>query len=145
MTVPIVTFSSELWILNDEDINTIECFQRYAGRRIQRFNSRSPNESSYAGLGLIRLEYFNYIKKLLFIRSIVILEDDTLYKGIFINRLLAYQEKREVSRLNEFKSPILDMIKIAENFGLLNEVKGMLEGTKLYSKSQWKDFVWSCA
>ena len=145
MTVPIVTFSSELWILNDEDVNTIECFQRYAGRRIQRFNSRSPNETSYAGLGWIRLEYFIYIKKLLFIRSIAILENDTLYKSIFINRLIAYQEKRELSRRNEFKSPVLDMFKIAENFGLLTVVKGMLEGTKIYSKSQWKDIVWSRA
>ena len=48
MIIPIVTFASELWILSDEDIVIIEGFQRYAGRRIQRFHSRSPNETSYA-------------------------------------------------------------------------------------------------
>ena len=53
MTIPIVTFSSELWVLNDDDINTIERFQRYSGRRVQRFHPKSPNETSYAGLGWI--------------------------------------------------------------------------------------------
>ena len=51
MTIPIVTFSSELWVLNDDDVNIIEYFQRYSGRRIQRSHSKSPNETSYASLG----------------------------------------------------------------------------------------------
>ena len=58
MVVPITTFASELWVLSDEDIRLIEEFQRYAGRRIQRFPQGSPNETSYTGLGWIRLDFF---------------------------------------------------------------------------------------
>ena len=60
MVVPIITFSCELWVLNDNDVRLIKEFQRYAGRRIQRFPYRSPNETSYTGLGWIRLEIFIY-------------------------------------------------------------------------------------
>ena len=49
MVVPITTFASELWVLTDDDIKLLEEFQRYAGRRIQRFPIGSPNETSYTG------------------------------------------------------------------------------------------------
>ena len=50
MIVPIITFSCELWVLNDNDIKLLEEFQRYAGRRIQHFPYTSPNLTSYVGL-----------------------------------------------------------------------------------------------
>ena len=145
MTIPIVTFSSELWVLNDDDISTIECFQRYSGRRIQRFHSKSPNETSYASLGWIRIEYYIYIKKLLFIRSIAVLNDDSLYKSVFKSRMLKYEENPSVCKLNMYDSPIFDMLRISECFGLSSEVKGMVRGTKLFSKPQWKELVWQRA
>ena len=63
MTVPITTFSCELWVPNDNDVRILEEFQRYSGRRIQRFPYKSPNRTSYTGLGWIRLEIFIYVKK----------------------------------------------------------------------------------
>ena len=139
MTIPIVTFSSELWVLNDDDVNTIESFQRYSGRRIQRFHPKSPNETSYAGLGWIRIEYFIYVKKLLFIRSIAVLDNESIPKRVFTTRLLTYEENHAICNQNKYDSPILDMLKIAECFGLLAEVKGMVRGTRFFSKYQWKE------
>ena len=128
MTVPILSFSRELWILKDDDIDVIERFQHYSGCRVQRFHSRSPNETSYAGLGWIRLEYYIYIKKLLFIRSIAILNDNSIYKTIFRLWLAKYEEDLVLSRQNNHDSPIFDMIKVAEHFGLLNDIRGMIPG-----------------
>ena len=85
LVVPILTFACELWVLNDEDIKLLEDFQAYAGRRIQRFRQTSPRATSYVGLGWIRLETFVYVKKLLFIRTIAIMNDDSIYRRIVMN------------------------------------------------------------
>ena len=61
MVIPIVTFASEIYVMNDEDISQFEDFQTYAGCRIQRFGHNSPRATSYAGLGWIRLELYIYI------------------------------------------------------------------------------------
>ena len=86
MVIPTVTFASELWVMNDDDIKLLEDFQIYAGRRIQRFQQSSPRETSYTSLGWLRIEIFIYVKKLLFIRSIAVLDNDSIYKQIFTRR-----------------------------------------------------------
>ena len=49
--VSIGVFGSEMWILKETDIDDINAFQRYAGRRVQRFPPRSPNFTSFLGWG----------------------------------------------------------------------------------------------
>ena len=145
MVVPIITFASELWVLSDEDIRLIEEFQRYAGRRIQRFPQGSPNETSYTGLGWIRLEFFIYVKKLLFIRSVSILNNESIYKRVFTQCMADYNNNIDACRINEFKSPTFYMLRVAEIFGLYDKVVEMIQGTKFYDKKQWKDMIWSRA
>ena len=145
MVIPIITFSSELWVLKDDDIALIESFQRYAGRRIQRFHSRSPNETSYAPLGWLRIEYFIYVKKLLYVRSITILDDRVIYKQLFVERFTQYDADPAKCSLNEFNSPIFDMIRVADIFGVLEDVRNMFQGIKYFSKEQWKQRIWKCA
>ena len=145
MVVPIITFSCELWVLNDNDVKLLEDFQRYAGRRMQRFPYRSPIETSYTGLGWIRLEIFIYVKKVLYVRGIAILPDDVIYKQIFVYRLSQYEANKTVSSENKYLSPIFDIIRIVDLFGLYKEMKEMLTGVRFYSKSQWKEVVWKRA
>ena len=145
MVVPIITFASELWVLNDEDVGLIEDFQIYAGRRIQRLHQKAPRETSYRGLGWLSLEIYIYIKKLLFIRTIAILNEDSVYKHIFMNRYMKYMNNRQISQENILESPTFDILRIAEIFGLIAEVDGMLNGTKYLSKPQWKNLVWTKA
>ena len=142
MAVPIATFSCELWVLKDEDIDIIEQFQRYSGRRIPRFHSRSTYETSYVGLGWIRHEYFVYIKKVMSIRIIAILDDDIIYKKVFMQRMLSYENSPDTGRMNTYNNPIWDMIRIAEVFGLFNEIRRMLMGAIVYRKYQWKEIIW---
>ena len=136
MVIPIITFSSEPWVLKDDDITLIESFQRYAGRRIQRFHSRSPNETSYVTLGWLRIEYFIYVKELLYVRSIAILDDSIIYKQLFRERFAQYDADPVKFSLNQLNSPILDMIRISEIFGVLEDVRSMLKGTRYFSKEQ---------
>ena len=85
LIVPIVTFSSELWVLKDRDLEVIDKFQRYAGRRVQRFPLFSPNETSFAPLGWMRLENFIYVKKMLFVRSILVLTEEIFIVQFLLN------------------------------------------------------------
>ena len=78
IVVPIATFGCELWRLNDHSINSLETFQNYAGKRIQRFFHRTPNICSFFGLGWMRLSRFIQVRKLLFIRAILALDHDVL-------------------------------------------------------------------
>ena len=145
MIVPVVTFACELWIISDDDINLLDDFQSYAGRRIQRFRQSSPRATSFVGLGWIRLEIYVYVKKLLFIRTIAMLTDDSIYKRIFLRRFLDFNQYRAVSRENVLHSPTFDILRTSEIFGLYENVGQMLQGTRVFSKKQWRDIVWAKA
>ena len=71
--------------------------------------------------------------------------DGSIYKRVFVNRLLKYRENSDICILNQYNSPSFDIIKIADMFGLGNEMHNMLEGTIVYSKTQWKELVWARA
>ena len=116
MIIPIITFASELWVLNGEDVGLLNDFQVYAGRRVQRLHPKSPRETSYVGLGWLSIEIFIYVKKLLFLRTIMVLKDESLYKRIFVNRYKQYIGDRTQSRLNVLDSPVFDIMRIVEFF-----------------------------
>ena len=76
--VPIALYGSKLWRLNSGSIKLLDDFQIYAGKRVQRFYTRTPNSCSFFGLGWMRLVRFVQVRKLLFIRATLALEDGTL-------------------------------------------------------------------
>ena len=142
MIVPIVLYASELWILNDNDIMVLDGFQRYMGRKVQRFPSRSPNETSCVGLGWLRLELFVYVKKLLFVRSVAVLDDENIYKGFFCKRARHFDMNRQSGFENLKDSPVFDILKVAHLFEVYDDVMRMLTGVIVYSKKVWRDIIW---
>ena len=136
--IPIITFASELWILNDYDINALDTFQKYAGRRVQRFHLKSPSATSFIGLGWIRLEVFIYVKKLLFLRTISVLGDNCVYK--IIGRMRANKFNNDIASgmINTYHSTVFDILKTSILFGVYNESMRMLNGEAFYTKAQWK-------
>ena len=60
--VPIMSFGCEVWVLSEKDKENILAFQRFAGRRIQRFPHRSLNHTSFYGLGWVKLTTFILVK-----------------------------------------------------------------------------------
>ena len=87
VVVPVALFGCELWRLNDESYSLIESFQNYACKKIQRFHPRAPNACSLYSLGWLRLERYVQVKKMLFIRSILSMEDGSVAKTIFCERV----------------------------------------------------------
>ena len=143
--VPIVTYAAELWVLNDADIEKLDKFHRYAGRKAQRFHQRAPITTSYECLGWMRLENFVYAKKLLFIRSIAMQDGENIYLKICRMRMSHFNGNIQRGVTNVFLSPIFDILRVSIIYGLYEEVCRMLSGITIFSKSQWKQLVWNRA
>ena len=146
VVIPILTFGSEIWILSDKDNENLQNFQRYAGRRVQRFPQRSPNMTSFFGLGWIKINTYIMIKKALFIMTILRLEAPNIIKDVFLLRLDSYLKDRDRSFKNKFNSPFFDIFNTCMRFGLLEQVIKMAKGLiPVMSKKCWSKLVWEKA
>ena len=141
LIVPIVTYASELWVVKDQDLEIIDKFQRYAGRKVQRFPPFSPRETCYAALGWMRLENYIHVKKMLFIRTVMILKDQSIYKKVFIRRTMKFMENIPANVVNQWNSPVYEILKVSLIYGLLDDVMHMIAGTRVYDKHSWKTKV----
>ena len=145
LIVPMVTFASELWILKDEDIEVLENFQKYAGRKVQRFSTCTPNETSFVALGWMRLENFILVKKMLFVRTILVLKQSSPYRQLFIRRAYSFFQNIKAGIENKYDSPIYDLLRTVIMFDMVNVVMNFTAGTHLYEKGTWKKMVWQKA
>ena len=146
IVIPIITFGCEIWQLTDSDLDKLQAFQRYAGRRIQRFPQRSPSCSSYYGLGWLRLETYVYVKKLLFLLTIIRMDDTHRIKMIFRERVMKFLKDKEAGEHNIYGSPTFDLLNMCTKFDVLDEVISMLVGnTAIISKTAWSKKIWEKA
>ena len=132
IVMPIITFGCEIWQINDKDIENLQFFQRYAGRRVQRFPKRSPISSGYYGLGWIRIETYIQIQKLLFLLTLINMDDKNRIKYVFNERVRCFFMDRVKGSVNNFGSPIFDLLNSAIRFGLLQQVGDI--GARGYQK-----------
>ena len=145
IVIPIVSYGSEVWVLKGDEIELLKKFQRYVGRKSQRFNQRSPNYSAYMPLGWISLEKVVYIKKLLFLRSICVMDDEATCKKILISRTNNFIEDCHRSKINVCDSPIYEMFNVAERLGMLDMCLNMTLNGHYYDKKMWSKCVWENA
>ena len=145
MIVPIITFASELWILKDAAIKILEDFQKYAGKRLQRLHPRAPSMMSYVTLGWIRLENFINIKKLLFICTILVQDENSTHKKVLKQRINKFQQSPEECIVNRYESPLYDILRIAVIYEMYDCIVHMANGTHYFSKETWKGMVWTKA
>ena len=137
---PTLTFGSEIWVIKGRDIELLQGFQRYAARRLQRLHSRSINSTSTACLGWMDIIRVIKAKQLIFIRSIARMQGHTPIRTIFGGRLMEFDQEVE----NTLDRPIIQMLKVALEFQVIEEVRNMFNGLMI-SKQGWKKIVWERA
>ena len=143
--IPMVTYGCELWVMTENDINLLDSFQKYAGRRLQRFPQTSPSHTSFTGLGWMRVEMFIYVRKLLFLRTITVMDDDVVYKKLLLSRARQFDSDITKYEINSSCSPIFEILRVSILFGIYRETMMMICGTHVYSKVGWKNLVWKHA
>ena len=142
IVVPTTIYGCELWILDDAVLTLLEDFQSYIGKKVQRLHPRSPNICSYYGLGWMRLERMIQIRKMMFIRSIMVMGDHDLPKTIFCERAKLYFANIEAGIENVSRSAVFDLLNTSTVFNMQNEIRNMVERQHFYPKSIWKNMVW---
>ena len=126
------------------DLEKLQCSQCYAGRRVQRFPKRSPSCSSYYGLGWLRIETYIQVKKLLFIFTLLCIDENNTQKQVFNARVrnLITGENRETPH----NSAIFEMLNTNVRFDLLDIIMEMTLGYSTISpKKEWYKLVWDRA
>ena len=143
VVVPTTLYGCELWIMDDAALCLIEEFQNYIGKRVQRFHPRVSNICSFYGLGWMRLERIIQIRKLMFIRTIMVMEDGELPKKKICERASVYFSDVNVGNSNVYQSATFDLLNMCVIFDLVTEVKNMVFKKHFYPKSVWKNLVWT--
>ena len=84
----------------------------------------------------------NYIKarKLIFIRTIMVMEEYFPIRGILLKRV----EEYDITDHNHSESPLVQILQYCEEFGVFEYIVNMCEGN-IPSKSAWKCMVWEKA
>ena len=146
IVIPIVTFGCEIWGITEKDYDNLLNFQNNAGKRIQRFPARSPNCSSFFGLGWTRITTYIFVKKLLFAMSILRLDEQSVIRRVFLERFTFYINNMKQCRENKSRSPTFDLLNSATRFGVLSQLCDIVTGRMLpYSKKAWSNIIWNKA
>ena len=143
IVIPIATFGCELWRITADSINSLDAFQIYAGKKIQRFFSKSPNICSIYGLGWMRLTRFVQIRKLIFLRALLSLDPGDLSRKNFVERATRiFNDNNDPSPSEEW-SIVVDLLHVAEIFNLSDEIRNMVLRGHQYAKCEWRKIVWN--
>ena len=78
----------------------------------------------------------------MFIRTILVLDDDATSKQILKARSREFSQDRVTTVLNEYNSPIFDLMNVSVDLGLYETCMNMIHRDQFYTKTQWKKLVW---
>ena len=82
------------------------------------------------------------VKNLLFLRTILVEEDEDLGKIILANRARAFAYNPVAGRANEYSSPISVLLNTSAQVDLFEICMRMIVNGCYYSKREWKEIVW---
>ena len=140
VVIPTLCFGCEAWVLKQKDNEILMAFQRYAARRLQRFHPRSLNITSFVNLGWMSVTNIIKARKLIFLRTILVMKEFMPIRLILIERIRDFVDGDD----NLYDSPVKQALQITNEFGLWDVIGDMVDGN-LLSKSQWKKIVWERA
>ena len=82
------------------------------------------------------------MKKLMFLRTILVLDDDDICIRIIIARALDFSENIEKGRRNVNCSPIFDILSVSIHVGVYDTCMRMILTVCYFSKVEWRKIVW---
>ena len=89
----------------------------------------------------MRLERVIQVRKLMFIRTIIVMGDDELLKKIVCERANMYFSNLQTGEENVLQSATFGLLNTCTIFGLLGHVKNIVEKHHFYPKLVWKNII----
>ena len=80
------------------------------------------------------------VRKVIFVRTIMAMEDCMPVKKIFVERLREYV----FDCTNNMDSPIIQILQYCQDFGVIEDIRNMVNG-QCVEKATWKKLVWERA
>ena len=93
----------------------------------------------------MRLETEIYARKVMFIRTILCMDENSIYRRVMMARLQTFMTDPDTASENAHFSPLFDILRVAVMFGMMQMVVNMANNTHMYSKTCWKREVWTRA
>ena len=143
--IPILIYGCELWVLSASNVQKLEIFHRYAGRKIKRLHCRSPTKCCYNGIGWIGIGRYIQVKNMLFIRTILKMDENAVIRKIFEAQFKVLVNDIDKHTRNQFMSPVFDMLSVSIIFEFLVIINNALVTGVVQSKKVWANLVWTRA
>ena len=140
IVIPTLLFGCETWVIKQNDCRLLEAFQRYAARRLQRLHASCFNITSFFCMGWMNIVQYIKARKIIFVRTILKMDESMPIRKIFIERLNDFNPENE----NPMDSPILQILQYCNEMNMIDEVKQMARGG-IWGKVSWKNMVWKRA
>ncbi len=135
-----VCYGTELASLSANSLESLENFHFDVAKKVQGIAKTSPNCVPLATLRWNRLHCEVDRRCLLFHGQILRLPIESLYKQVFVNRLVDIFRDQQKNRTG----PTVHFIKTCKSVGLEMVVKECLTTGKILSKGEWKKEVDRC-
>ena len=90
----------------------------------------------------MRLVRVIQVRKLLFIRAMLAMDNQSLAKKVFVDRARIRLENIDDSPLSEEWSIVDDLLNVVDVFRLNTEISNMVLGGQVYPKTLWTQIVW---
>ena len=118
-------------------------FNYIHARRISGFTQKYQMLVVYMPwVGCNSMERYIQVKKLLLVRSILILDDQTLSRDIFCERTGFFFNNDAWHQSNQDLSIVCDLLNEARFFNFYDEMRKMFLKDHFYRKMTWKKKVW---
>ena len=140
VVVPTALYGSEVWCLKEKHVELLDKFQAFAGNHIQRLCTSTATTCGYFELGWLHLSTLVHVRKLLFLKTVIVMENSSIIKEVRIDSVNDFMKDISKNYDNSLDSPIFEIMKSAINLSILNTVMGLINGNTLLTEC-WKAVI----
>ena len=135
--IPAMLYGVEVLSLSNKAIEKIEQQHRTFAKRLQQISSKTPNPLAYTTLGWQSIHSYVSQKTLQFIHGMLLCKTDSVYRSVCIDRLTDIIGQLPEGPIHT-NSPIKWFVQACLKYGLLDDVKEMIDSGETVSKEEWK-------
>jgi hypothetical protein len=138
LCIPSILFACETWIsLPRIQYQMLEKVQRSVAKHIQGLNWRTHNEIAIGLLGWNTIESSIHKAKLLFLRQLITLKNNSIVKHVFLHQIYEYTLQPQLHHRNI----TVDLMCVAKKYNLLQHISSYISGSTFPHKQAWKTMV----